>query len=146
MPALVVQHGRFRDAVEEMTRLLYFVKKAVRRIHDSRVGSCGVDHQIASVDLLPHFRRDRFPYRASVFPRRPQTGNDRVGIVAVKTEKTNNVFPAGSTVTLGKSRVVAGYDDQWRPLLCRTTRKVEDHLQIDVNEASNIFRPFRIAA
>src|SRR5215471_20183805 len=112
MPALVVQHGRFRDAVEEMTRLLYFVKKAVRRIHDSTVGGCGIDHQKASVDLLPHFGRNRFPYRAGVFPGRPQTGNNRVENVGVETEKTNHVFPAWSAKVFGKSCVVAGDDDQ----------------------------------
>src|SRR4029077_13665119 len=29
MPSLVVQHCRFRDAIEEMTRLFYFAKKAI---------------------------------------------------------------------------------------------------------------------
>ena len=68
MPAFVVRHGRVEYAEKQMTIGHNLREEIQTGLETSRCGtSAGVNREIETVDLLPHFKRDVLPRDPGIF-------------------------------------------------------------------------------
>ena len=75
-----------------------------------------------------------------------EAGEDRIRVVGVEREKVDDGFFGGRADALLKLGLVAGDDDQRPPLLAGLARHVEAEVQVDRDEAGDVFGPLDVAA
>src|SRR6266850_43444 len=97
-----------------------------------------LDLQVHAVELLPHLRRYRFPYRTRVFSRRAQARENRIWILGIECEKSNDAGFVGLAVLLAKGRGIPARVNQRLPLIGRLERQIELKMQIDSDEARDV--------
>src|SRR5205814_5346206 len=94
----------------------------------------------------PHFRRDDLAHGPGAFAGGAQAGDDGIGVVAVEGEKLNDVQAGGFAEASGEVLVVAGGIDQRLPLVSVAVGRVEHEVEVDVDEARDVFGVLEVAA
>src|SRR5271165_3251514 len=144
LPAFVVGHGCVGNPVEAMRAELDFVAKAVRA-GGNFVARIETRHVVVeAVDVFPHFAGNAVANGAGVLARLGDALDDGTGIVLAEGKKIEDVFGIGFVVTLAKTALFTGHDDQGLPAQTVGLGLFEEHVVVHVENTSGVFGAFDI--
>ena len=106
--------------------------------------------EVGAVDLLPHFERNLLAHVPGVFARGGDAVDDRVRVLGVEGEEVDDVLAAGHLVVFVEILVVAGAAQDGFPerllFLGIELGQIEHELEVDVEDAGDVFGPLGITA
>lgn len=150
IPTLSVGDGGVGKPLESVGVVAHALVKFKGAFLPVFAGFGGFEVEVEAVDLLPHFRGNLVTHHAGVFAATADATDDGAGVFFIKGEEFRDGVAACFLVMLVECGVAAGGADDRFPVFAEAGAVdffvIEKELEIDVNDAGNVFRPLNVAA
>ena len=143
---LAARQRRLHDALEGVRRLADAHEERVRRGEHGR-GPRARDQQVQPVQELPHLARDLLAHAARVLPRARHARGDRIRVGRVPEHELRDGLRAVVREVLAEQLVAAQQQHEVLPPAPAVGDvRVEQAVEVDVQEAARVLRPLDVAA